>query len=279
MRTLQSTILGTLTSATLAILILVSNVGNTAPRQDATLLDATQVLGELRSAPDQNVPNWLLERAYAVAVLPNVIKAGLIAGGRRGSGVMALRQPDGSWSNPIFINITGGSLGLQWGVQSTDLMLVFTSKASVEGLVGGKVTLGADASVAAGPVGRQTAAATDIGLTAQVYSYSRNKGLFIGIALDGSALTIDNKANTDFYNKPGILASEITAADTTHRHESANAFIAALGGNSAPQTIAKPAAATVVGPAADVDADAGNQVSGLVTYPMEDKNVGAEPPE
>ncbi|MGE0189487.1 MAG: lipid-binding SYLF domain-containing protein [Steroidobacteraceae bacterium] len=260
----------------LAVLTLGITSSNAAPRQDATLLNATQVLSELRTAPDQNAPNWLLERAYAVAVLPNVIKASLIAGGRRGSGVMVIRQADGSWSNPVFINITGGSLGLQWGVQSTDLMLVFTSKASVEGLVGGKVTLGADASVAAGPVGRQTAAATDLSLNAQVYSYSRTKGLFIGIALDGSALTIDNTSNANFYGKPGILASEITAAGAAHSHESANAFIAALGGNVAPTPSSTPAPAAVPAPATNTQPD--NQSSGLVTYPMEDNNAGAEPP-
>src|ERR1700712_4080108 len=144
-----------------ALLGLIS-VATAAPRQEATLLSATQVLSELKAAPDQNVPGWLLERAYAVAVVPQVIKVGLFWGGRRGSGAMVVRRPDGGWSNPVFINLTGGSFGFQVGVQSSDVMLVFTSKAGVEGLVGGKVTLGADAAVAAGPVGRQTAAATDI---------------------------------------------------------------------------------------------------------------------
>lgn len=247
-----------------------------APRQDATLLTATQVLNELRSAPDQNVPNWLLDRAYAVVVVPNVIKVSLIFGGRRGSGVMVVRKDDGTWSNPVFVNLTGGSVGFQWGVQSTDVLLVFTSKASVEGIMGGKVTLGADASVAAGPVGRQTEAATDFQLNAQVYSYSRNKGLFIGVALDGSALTINNTYNGEYYGKPGILASEILAPSAGRPPESAQSFLGALGGA---QTTAATAAAVPVQAQPAPPPPPNNQPNGLVTYPMEDKNPGAEPPK
>lgn len=250
-----------------------------APRQDATLLNATQVLTELKNAPDQNVPAWLLERAYAVAVVPNVIKVSLVLGGRRGSGTMVIRQADGSWSNPVFINLTGGSFGFQWGVQSTDVMLVFTSKASVEGLVGGKVTLGADASVAAGPVGRQTSAATDVGLNAQVYSYSRSKGLFIGVALDGSAITIDSSANEAYYGKPGVLASDITALNAPRAPDSAKSFIAALGPRpAAPAAPVPPPAAAAAVPTPATPNPNNNQASGLVTYPMEDSKPGSEPP-
>jgi len=257
------------------LLAAIGSTANAEPRQEATLLNATQVLNELKSAPDQNVPTWLLERAYAVAVVPQVIKVGLIWGGRRGSGAMVVRRPDGGWSNPVFINLTGGSFGFQVGVQSSDVMLVFTSKASVEGLVGGKVTLGADASVAAGPVGRQTAAATDIGLNAQVYSYSRSKGLFVGVSLDGSAITIDNSANATYYNKPGVLASEIMAPEAPRAPASSQAFIAAIGGIAAPAPVApvaaKPQSAPTTGTASSAP-------SGLVTYPMEDSKPGSEPP-
>lgn len=247
-------------------------------RQDAALLTATQVLNELRSAPDQNVPNWLLDRAYAVVVVPNVIKVSLVFGGRRGTGVMVVRKDDGSWSNPVFVNLTGGSVGFQWGVQSTDVLLVFTSKAGVEGIVGGKVTLGADASVAAGPVGRQTEAATDVGLNAQVYSYSRNKGLFLGVALDGSALTINNTYNGEYYGKPGVLASEILSPNALKAPESAQAFYTALGQttkNSAPAAVPPPSTTQP----APTPANTGNQANGLVTYPLEDSSPGAEPPK
>ena len=167
--------------------------------------------------PEQNIPTWLLERAHAVAVIPAVIKVGLGIGGRRGKGVLVVRKDNGQWSNPVFVNLTGGSFGFQVGVQSTDVVLVFTSRQSIEGIVGGKVTLGADASVAAGPVGRQSSAATDVGLTAQVYSYSRAQGLFAGVALDGSAMTIDHKSNESFYGRPGVLASDIIRADAPRR--------------------------------------------------------------
>ncbi len=106
-------------------------------------------------------PDRLLQRAYAIAVVPDVTKVAFIFGGRRGTGAMVVRDKNGHFSNPVFIALTGGSFGWQWGVQSTDVVLVFTTPNGVEGITGGKVTLGADASVAAGPVGRQASIATD----------------------------------------------------------------------------------------------------------------------
>jgi lipid-binding SYLF domain-containing protein len=251
-------------------------------RQDARLLTSTQVLSELMRMPEQNIPTWLLERAYAVAVIPSVIKVGLGIGGRRGKGVLVVRKDSGAWSNPTFINLTGGSFGFQVGVQSADVVLVFTSKQSIEGIVGGKVTLGADASVAAGPIGRQSSAATDIGLTAQVYSYSRASGLFAGVALDGSAITIDSASNESFYKKPGILASEIIRADAPAAPTPADQFIAAVQRSA---TGAVPAAPThTQAPAAPTEAPAstassGSGQSGAQTYPMEDPHPGQEPPQ
>jgi len=253
-------------------------------RQDARLLNASQVLTELMQMPEQNVPTWLLERAHAVAVIPAVIKVGLGIGGRRGKGVLVVRKDNGAWSNPVFVNLTGGSFGFQVGVQSTDVVLVFTSRQSIEGIVGGKVTLGADASVAAGPVGRQSSAATDIGLTAQVYSYSRASGLFAGVALDGSALTIDHRSNQDFYHRPAILASEIIRADEP-APAPAGTFIAALRSAG---THPADAAASTQPPASASGApsqhgntgnDTGQDGDGFTTYPMEDLHPGQEPPE
>jgi lipid-binding SYLF domain-containing protein len=152
-------------SARVAIIVLscaFSAVTVADERQDARLATATQVVTELMQMPEDNIPTWLLERAYAVAVVPDVIKVGLIIGGRRGKGVLVVRKDNGAWTNPIFVNLTGGSVGFQAGVQSTDVVLVFTSRHSIEGIVGGKVTLGADVSVAAGPVGRHSSAATDV---------------------------------------------------------------------------------------------------------------------
>jgi lipid-binding SYLF domain-containing protein len=252
-------------------------------RQEARLLTSSQVLDELMRMPEQNIPTWLLERAHAIAVVPTVIKVGLGIGGRRGKGVLVVRRDNGGWSNPVFVNLTGGSFGFQVGVQSTDVVLVFTSRQSIEGIVGGKVTLGADASVAAGPVGRQSSAATDIGLTAQVYSYSRASGLFAGVALDGSALTIDNSSNGSFYGRPGILASEIIRTDAPSGPAAAQTFIAAIQ-RAASGAPAAHAAAPAGAPAAQqpVAADpAGRpaQEGALTTYPMEDAHPGTEPPQ
>lgn len=255
-------------------------------RQDARLLNSTQVLTELMQMPEDNIPAWLLQRAHAVAVIPDVIKVGLGIGGRRGKGVLVVRNDSGTWSNPVFVNLTGGSFGFQIGVQSTDVVLVFTSRQSIEGIVGGKVTLGADASVAAGPVGRQSSAATDIGLTAQVYSYSRASGLFAGVALDGSALTIDHRSNRDFYGRPGILASDIIRPDAPAAPAPAGTFIAAVdraaGYTASPNAAAAPAQAQAPHPAADstLQNSAGQSgENGFVTYPMEDPHPGQEPPE
>ncbi|MDY6944538.1 MAG: lipid-binding SYLF domain-containing protein [Pseudomonadota bacterium] len=270
----------------LAVLLLCCAItGTTAlagERQDGRLLTSTQVLSELMRMPEQNIPTWLMERAYAVAVIPTVIKVGLGIGGRRGKGVLVVRKDTGQWSNPIFINLTGGSFGFQVGVQSTDVVLVFTSKQSIEGIVGGKVTLGADASVAAGPVGRQSSAATDIGLTAQVYSYSRASGLFAGVALDGSAITIDSSSNESFYKKTGILASEIIRADAPAAPAPADQFVAAVhraaaGGVPAAASTAPPPMHTEV-PASTASSSAPAD-SGVQTYPMEDTQPGREPPQ
>lgn len=273
--------------ARLSILILscVTVAALAGERQDARLMTSTQVLNELMQMPEQNIPAWLLERAHAVAVVPNVIKVGLGIGGRRGKGVLVVRRANGVWSNPVFVNLTGGSFGFQVGVQSTDIVLVFTSRQSIEGIVGGKVTLGADASVAAGPVGRQSSAATDIGLTAQVYSYSRASGLFAGVALDGSALTIDHRSNEAFYGRPGVLASEIISSDAPAAPEPAQNFIAAIQSSAAgmpasaqdsppESSTTPPSSSTTTEPAPQTAQD-----DELTTYPMEDQRPGQEPPE
>lgn len=276
--------------ARLAVLLLsfVSAMAVASERQDARLLTSTKVLDELLRMPEQSIPTWLLERAYAVAVVPDVIKVGLGIGGRRGKGVLVVRKDNGEWSNPVFVNLTGGSFGFQVGVQSTDVVLVFTSRHSIEGIVGGKVTLGADASVAAGPVGRQSSAATDVGLTAQVYSYSRASGLFAGVALDGSALTIDHRSNAAFYQRPGVLASEIIRGDAPAAPEPAQQFIAAVErsvrGMRSASTTRESLAPTSQPPApssqpnATPSAHSTAESSGLTTYPMEDLNPGEEPP-
>ncbi len=170
--------------------------------------NAVRVLNDIMQAPDKAVPQDLLRDAKAVAVIPDLIKAGFIFGGRRGEGLISIKTANGTWSNPSFITMTGGSVGFQAGVSSTDVILVFRTQRGVDSIVRGKFTLGADASAAAGPVGRTATAATDGQLKAEIYSYSRTRGLFAGVALDGSALRIDYDANEAVYGS-GITPRRI----------------------------------------------------------------------
>ncbi|MER3547208.1 MAG: hypothetical protein C4338_06235 [Rhodanobacteraceae bacterium] len=169
---------------------------------------ATRVLAEIMQAPDKSIPHDLLRDAYAIAVIPNVIKVGLVFGGRHGDGLIAVKSPDGTWSNPVFLSLTGGSVGFQAGVSSTDVVLVFRTRRGVDGIVNGKFTIGVDAHAAAGPVGRNLNASTDAGLQAEIYSYSRSRGLFAGASLDGAALRIDDDADAAIYG-PGITPRRI----------------------------------------------------------------------
>ena len=170
--------------------------------------NAVRVLKEIMMAPDKAIPKDLLQKAHAIAVIPDVIKAGFVVGGRHGDGLISVKTRDGTWSNPSFVGLTGGSLGFQAGVSSTDVVLVFRTQRGVDSIVNGKFTLGADASAAAGPVGRSAQASTDAQLKAEIYSYSRARGLFAGAALDGSAITIDNDANQAVYGD-GVTARRI----------------------------------------------------------------------
>lgn len=163
--------------------------------------NAVRVLSEILAIPEESIPERLLREAEAIAVMPDVVKAGLVFGGRGGKGLMAVRGSDGTWSNPTFITLGGGSFGFQAGVQSADVVLVFRNRRGVDNIVNGKFTLGADASVAAGPVGRAAQASTDGQLKAEIYSYSRARGLFAGIALDGAVIAIDNRANRRVYGR------------------------------------------------------------------------------
>ncbi len=182
-------------------LVLLATPAFAGEREDKRAADAAAVLDEIMRAPDQAIPAGLLKDAHAIAVIPDVVKAGFVLGGRAGKGVVSVRSPDGTWSNPSYIKLTGGSVGFQAGVQSTDVVLVFRRKAGVDSIVNGKFTLGADAAVAAGPVGRTAQASTDGQLKAEIYSYSRARGLFAGVALDGAVIAIDHRANQSVYGR------------------------------------------------------------------------------
>lgn len=229
----------------LAALLLLSGavpvVAQAQAREESRLLVATEVLTELRSQRDDAIPDRLLQRAYGIAVIPDVTKVAFVLGGRRGSGVLVVRDATGRFTNPVFVSLTGGGVGWQIGVQSTDIVLVFTTRRGVEGLAGGQLTLGAGASVAAGPVGRQGEAAA--GLDAEVFSYSRNRGLFAGVSLDGTALSIDKGANARFYGRSGVLASEIMSGAVTRDNASLQGFLAEVSRSTgaAPATVPAPA--------------------------------------
>lgn len=182
---------GALTETTLA---------NRGPERTVEL--AAQVLNDIMTIPVRRIPEALLADAQGIAIIPGVIKVGFVGGIRRGRGVVLVRDREGDWGLPQFVILTGGSVGWQAGIQSTDVILVFRTKKSVEGLLNGKFTLGAGASVAAGPVGRSAEAATDLPLQAEVLSYSRGRGIFAGVAIDGSAIEIDGESHQAFYGSP-----------------------------------------------------------------------------
>ena len=254
-------------------------------REEARLLNAQQVLKDLHSSPDQFVPQALLERAYGIAIIPDVTKAAFFLGGARGNGVLVVRDKDGRFTDPIFVNLTAGSFGFQWGIQSTDVVLVFTSQRSIDKITSGKITLGADASIAAGPVGRQASAGTDPTFHSEIYSYSRSRGLFAGIALSGDVLTIDNVADARFYDRGTADASAIASGSIRTQDDIARRFLTAVNTATNSELPASASAAPVSTPkgysasaqaAAEAPASAGAQ--GATTFPLSDPHPGTEPP-
>ena len=198
-----------LSIVTLFIFILTSLTLAAASKQEEKVKDAINVMDEIMAIPEEGIPPSLLNNAKGIAIIPGVIKAGFSIGGRGGKGILVVHDTKTGWSNPAFITFAGGSVGWQIGAQSADIILVFRTKRSVDNLMKGKFTLGADASIAAGPVGRQAEAGTDIELKAEIVSYSRSRGLFAGLSVEGSSLQIDDEANWAFYNRGGISTKDI----------------------------------------------------------------------
>lgn len=212
--------------ATFSLLALVfTSTCNAATREEKRVADSADVLDQLLRIPEKSIPPSLLSRAYAIAVVPNVIKAAFGLGARRGKGIIVVRQDDNSWSNPAFVALTGGSFGWQIGAQSTDIILVFKTRKGVDGIANGKLTLGADASVAAGPVGRHTGIATDLVFKAEVVSYSRSRGLFAGVALEGAGVTMDRKSNAAFYGSASMTPEKIFVSSPNIAPDIANTFV------------------------------------------------------
>jgi len=190
-------------------------------------MKAANTLTEIMQIPEKGIPDELMERAIAVAVIPNMVKGAFGLGGTFGKGLVSHRGTDGKWSTPSFIEIGGGSFGLQLGVQSTDVVLVFTSEGGFKGLLDGKLKLGADAAVAAGPVGRKAEAGTDVLLKSPVLSYSRSKGLFAGVSLEGAVVNIDDSANKKVYGKK-VTGNDVLLGKTVMMNDTVAPFVHAL---------------------------------------------------
>lgn len=191
---------------------------NAQEKQENKIEASTEVLKDF-SKMKESIPRQLLAVTNGIIIVPKLINAGFVLAGKRGKGVAMVKLADGSWSNPVFVTLTGGGVGLQAGLQSIDLVLIFKKKETLEKIGGGSFTLGGDISVTAGPVGRNSTASTDYKLEAEVYSYSRSKGLFAGISLSGLALDIDEKGNEAFYGE-SITAKELFANSTKNSEPS-----------------------------------------------------------
>ena len=188
---------------------------------------AARVFGEIMGTPDKGIPKDLLEKAECVAVFPSVLKAGFIVGGRGGRGVASCRTVSG-WSAPAYFTLGGASIGLQIGAQSTDFVMLFMNKEGLNSLLSDEFTLGGDASVAAGPVGRQAGASTDLKLNAQILSYSRSKGLFAGLELKGVVIKADKDDMRDVYGE-GVKAKQVLKDNKVSAPLGVRAFPIALG--------------------------------------------------
>ncbi|MHC1728821.1 MAG: lipid-binding SYLF domain-containing protein [Syntrophobacteraceae bacterium] len=192
----------------LSLLLFLPGNSRAGVGEEAKVQASAAVMKEIMGIPENAIPPSLLKSAYGIAIFPDLLKAGFIIGGRYGAGVFLVRN-EGAWSNPVFFQLIGGSVGFQIGAQSSDIILVFRSIRSLDAITSGKFTLGVDASIAAGPVGRHAEAGTDLMLRAEILSYSRSRGLFAGVALEGASMQVDYGATGSFYNIPGLLPMEI----------------------------------------------------------------------
>jgi lipid-binding SYLF domain-containing protein len=237
--------------------------------EESMIDQAAIVLRELQAIPDTQIPDLLLSRAEGIIILPANVKVGLFFGASFGNGVMLVRNPDRSWSNPVFVSSGGGSWGFQAGGQVSDIVLVLTTRESVEGITDGKLTLGADASVAAGPVGRTAKASTSLTFDSEVYAYSKSQGLFLGVSLEGNGIFIGKKANKRFYE--GDSSAAAILASKTPPPAPAPELVAEV---TRMTTSATQAVTTEPAKPADPEAPA----TEAKTYPLPDPEPGTEPP-
>jgi lipid-binding SYLF domain-containing protein len=192
------------------------------------LQSSAEVLNEILSAPDKGIPQELLEKAQCVVVVPGLKKGAFIVGGKYGKGFMSCRRPSGrGWSAPAAVRVEGGSFGFQIGGSETDAVMLVMNERGAEKLLSSKFTLGADASVAAGPVGRTSSANTDAKMQAEILTYSRSRGVFAGVALDGATLRPDEEGNTELYGASGSSNKEIVMGNV-HAPAAASGLLAEL---------------------------------------------------
>ena len=198
-------------------------------KNERTLENATQTFYELADLEESEaIPSTLLKQAEGIVIFPGALKVALGIGGQGGRGLAMVRKSDGSWSNPYFIGMGEANIGAQIGVQSADLVLLFKESKHILDLEKGDLTLGGDVGIAAGPMGRNSSASTDIGFDAEIYSYSKSKGLYIGISLEGTVLKTNQKLNSDFYKTPGISMKEVYHEISTPYHASIKELIKAV---------------------------------------------------
>ena len=214
-----------------------------------TVVSARQALDEFCRLQIESIPPAMLQSAEGVAIFPNMVKGGFILGVNFGRGVLMVRKADRTWSAPVMVTMGGGSVGFQAGVQAADIVLVFATPKSLQGILNGqKVTLGADASVALGPIGRQANAGTDARLGAEIYSYARSRGLFAGVSLGGADLSIDNNANSMLYGRFGVTPADVFNGNQLTVRPEVQQLIADLDARTRPQPAAAVAQPMAVAP-------------------------------
>lgn len=188
----------------------------TARDEAIVMANAVRTLEMMASNPNDGVPVGLLRRSEGVVVVPHMLNAGFVVGAKLGRGVFIVRDSKGRWGNPIFVHVSGGSFGLQAGAQDTEILMVFRSKETVTRLLAGKgkITLGVDAGVAAGPVGKNVGADTDLGMKAEILTYAaKSRGLFAGASLGGSGISVDRRNDAAYYNAFGVTTFQIIEGD------------------------------------------------------------------
>ena len=203
------------------LLFLITIIGSVSAlqaqsREEDKIKAAITVLDDF-SSMQESIPAQLLDISKGIIIVPKLINAGLMIGGKHGKGVAMVKNSKGEWSDPVFVTITGGSIGAQIGVQAVDLVLIFKNSKTLTEIGKGSFTLGGDLSVAAGPMGRSSSASTDYKLEAEVYSYSRSKGLFAGVTINGAALEVDAKANNAFYSNTSNANTIFTTSNVSSK--------------------------------------------------------------